>query len=154
MTSIDRSNVPWVGLTWGILATAAWAFNAVIAVTIGSAPSMDVLLVALSLTMTGMSIGVTVNVIVGLIRSRRPPRRDDMAADEAALWGLPMGAALLGFAVWPLLEPLNAVIDWVLLVVGTLAGGFVIGTVAGARLRRYISTAARPGGPPVTPGTY
>jgi energy-converting hydrogenase Eha subunit A len=151
MTNLDRTLGPWTAPGLG-LATGTWAMNGVKAASSDSAPSTDVVLVAVSLIMTGVAVGVTVNVVLGLLlRSRRP---EYASVDEAMLWMLPTGICVLGLAVWPLLEGSLATIDWVLLVVGSLASGFILGLVSGTSIRRHITASSRPGGPPLTRSHY
>jgi hypothetical protein len=126
---------PWLALTWGILGAGAWAFNGVRAVTSDAEPSLDALLFALALTVTGVTVGITFSVVVGLIGRGRHP--DNATAEEQSLWMLPMGVGLLGLVTAPLFDgsPLSTM-DWVLLAAGALAGGFVLGTVPRVRPRR------------------
>jgi hypothetical protein len=151
MTNLDRTLGPWTALAWAVIATGTWAMNGVKAASSDSAPSTDVVLVAVSLIMTGVAVGVTVNVVLGLLRSRRP---EYASTDEAMLWMLPTGIGVLGLAVWPLLEGSLATIDWVLLVVGSLASGFILGLMSGTPIRRHITASSRPVGPPLTRSRY
>ena len=149
MEPIVRMLGPWAALTWGILGSLVWAFNVVGAVTGDSEPSLDGLLIALALTVTGVTIGITFGVIAGLIGRRRRP--DNATAEEQSSWMLPMGVGLLGLVTAPLFDgsPLSTM-DWVLLAAGALTGGFVLGTVPRVGLSRLPSTASDLAGPPVT----
>ena len=77
MESIARMLGRWLALTWGILGTGAWAFNGVSAVTSDAEPSLDVLLFALALTVTGVTLGITFSVVAGLIWSGASSRQRD-----------------------------------------------------------------------------
>ena len=149
MERIVRVLGPWLALTWAILGTGAWAFNGVQAVTSDTEPSFDALLFALALTMTGVTLGITFSVVAGLLWSGRHP--EDGTAEDQALWMLPMGWGLLGLMTAPLFDgsPLSTM-DWVVLAAGSLASGFILGTVPRVRLRRVPSTASDPAGPTFT----
>ena len=149
MEPIVRMLAPWLALTWGILGTGAWAFNGVRAVTSDAEPSLDALLFALALTVTGVTVGITFSVVVGLIGRGRHP--DNASAEEQLLWLLPMGVGLLGLVTGPLFDgsPLSTM-DWVSLAAGALAGGFVLGIAPRVRPRRLPSTASDLAGPPLT----
>ena len=117
MERTTRMLALWGALAWGILGTVVWASNGVDAVISDAEPSLDALLFALALTMTGVTIGITFGVVAGLIRRGRHP--DNTTAEGQLSWMLPMGVGLLGLVTTPLFDgsPLSTM-DWVLLAAG------------------------------------
>lgn len=95
--------------------------------------------------MTGVTVGIAFRLVAGLLWSGR--YLDNATADEQTVWMLPMGVGLLGLVTAPVFDgsPLSTM-DCVLLGAGSLASGFVLGTVPGVRLRRAPSTASDPAG--------
>lgn len=136
----------WGALAWGILGTGVWASNGVHAVISDAEPSLDALLFALALTMTGVTIGITFGVVAGLIRQGRHP--DNTTAEGQLSWMPPMGVGLLGLVTTPLFNgsPLSTM-DWVLLAAGALTGGFIVGIAPRMRPRRLPSTESAVAGP-------
>lgn len=141
MERITRKLEPWLALTWGTLGAGVWAFNAVDAVTSDAEPSLDAVLVALALTVTGVIIGITLHVVIGLLWSERFPAT---ATYVRAPWMLLMGLGLLGLVAVPLFSSTLTTIDWVLLVGGSLTSGFILGTVLAAPTRRLEGTESTP----------
>lgn len=139
----------WAALAWGILGTGVWASNGVHGVISDAEPSLDALLFALALTVTGVTIGITFSVVVRLIGRGRHP--DNATAEEQLLWMLPMGVGLLGLVTSPIFDgsPLSTM-EWVLLAAGALAGGFVLGIAPRVRRGRLPSTASDLAGRPLT----
>ena len=146
MESIVRTLGPWLALTWGILGTGVWAFNGVRAATSDAEPSVDVLLFALALTVTGVTLGITFSVVAGLIGGRRHPAK--ATVEKQSLWMVPMGVGLLGIVTAPLFDGSRlSTLEWVLLTAGALTGGFLLGIVPKVGPSHLASGASGPGGP-------
>lgn len=126
MARYDR----WLIVAWSLIAAAAWAFNASIALDADEVSAKGVAVVG-ALTLVGLALGIALTAAISAWRAARPGARQGILADAQTSWFIPMGIGIVGLTATSAFGETIGTMDWILLALGSVAGGFIMGASLG-----------------------
>lgn len=110
----------WADLIWAILATAVWAVIGVAAAN-GTLPSTNGLVFVLAMTLVGVSINITIQLVLALLRVGY--YSDDATPDSTPPLGFTTAIGMLGLATVYLLDGSLQTMEWAMIGLFSIAGG-------------------------------